>query len=306
MRAFEIPETRADQIAWLESEMLGTQLHSLVAELTAVHGVGESSSNWTDSIRDAVRFGGFATLSDVQFSSLLQDSRQLLAIQRDVLEHGGRYWSEVPSPVDLQINPQFEPPGSDVLITPKPISGWKSNLLWATVASLATAAALLLFVLPPLNTKIAESPEPPSTINSQAPNQVVDRPPWGFAKFAAGVEESENDLDPPLNRKTYLQELATAAEAWGNKKPDTPEALAQRIGEFRMGCSAILLATHEPLPEADRIWLSQRCKSWAAALDRHVTEIESGQPVDEVRNAVDSTVTKIAAALLGRADTPTG
>jgi len=313
MRAFSIPESRADQIAWLESELVGTELHTLVAELQAVHGEQQTEPFELDEATvSAVRERGLAELSDEQFTKVLRHGTPLLNLQRDVLQHGGRYWSEVKSPEDLPNPIAFRGTESSQTLTqtqttnkqvvaPKPKSSIGSNVVWATIASLATAATLLLFVRPPAtNSNITKVP-------ADTVEQVVTaKPAWGFAKFANAIETEEQQLEPPLNREAYLRELAAAAEAWANKKPDNSVALAQRIGEFRMGCSAILMATHGPLPEADRTWLRERCRSWANALDRHLAAVEAGDPVEQVRSDVDTTVTKIAAALLGRADTPTG
>ena len=308
MRAFSIPESRADQIAWLESEIVGTELHTLVTELQAVHGEQADQFELDETTISAVRERGLAELSDEQFPKLLRHAKQLLNLQREVLQNGGQYWSEVNSPGDLPHPSPFVGTNSPTTSAPtsqvearESKSSIGSNILWATIGALATAAALLLFIRPPTtNTNIAKNPTEPIEQVTAA------KPAWGFAKFANEIETEEQQLEPPLSREAYLRELASAADAWSNKKPDNSVALAQRIGEFRMGCSAILIAAHGPLPEADRTWLRERCRSWANALDRHLAEAESGLPVDQVRSAVDTTVTKIAAALLGRADTPTG
>jgi hypothetical protein len=85
-------------------------------------------------------------------------------------------------------------------------------------------------------------------------------------------------------------------------KAEDAVSLAKRIGEFRQGCSVLLLAEHKPLPEAERVWLVNRCKTWAAKLDKHLTELEAGKDVLTVRAEMDETVKQIAAALQSRAD----
>ena len=126
---------------------------------------------------------------------------------------------------------------------------------------------------------------------------------WGFEKFASQVASDEATLQPPLDRKAYLMQLAEAADAWTNKRPESTTELVKRLGQFRMGCSAILIADHGPLPASDRAWLRERCRSWASALDRHLAAAESMSDPVAVRGQVDATVAKIAEALRGRAET---
>lgn len=315
MRAIEIPETREQQIAWLEAELLGTGLHVLAAELEAVHSDSSDCLTLNEETIFAVRERGLVVLSEEQLRGLLVNGHELLKLQSDVLQNGGAYWSNVRPPADSPVPARFENQTATVSRkTDRHGSQLATNILWATVGSLATAAALLLFAnpfaaQPTVAPKVAETETP---VDDQVENLAVEmaapaqRPVWGFEKFALNVVSSEENLDPPLSREAYLRELATAAGAWKNKRPDNSRDLAQRIGEFRMGCSAILLAEHGPLMEADRVWLRERCRSWASALDRHLADVEMNTPVEQVIGEVDSTVTKIAAALLGRADTAAG
>lgn len=316
MRALEIPEIREEQIAWLESEIVGTELLVLAAELQAVHGPPASELRLDDKTRSEVRQRGLEVLSPSQFGVLLRDAEQLLKLQRDVLENGGAYWSAIDPPTDIEIPKaiRLEIPSPEPAVAPVRSSrgSTASNFLWATIGSLATAAALLLFANPfvggtrPDLVQLEPGDSEPTTTVTGNDDTDASTSTWGFAKFARELKSSEQNLEPPFSRESYLRELADAAEAWANRRPDTAVALAKRIGEFRMGCAAILLADHGPLPEADRTWLRERCRRWASALDRHLADVEKGIAVDQVRSDVDSTVTKIAAALQGRADTAAG
>jgi hypothetical protein len=126
----------------------------------------------------------------------------------------------------------------------------------------------------------------------------TDGSAWGFEKFAAAA--------PTVGRAEYLRRLAAAAREWSAKRPADALGLARRIGEFRRGCTEVILAAHPALPPEDRTWLKDRCRQWAAALDRHLAAVEAGGDPAAVRAEVDDTATRIAAALLGRADTPPG
>src|SRR6185437_7969050 len=50
---------------------------------------------------------------------------------------------------------------------------------------------------------------------------------WGWAKPGALPEKA--------TREEYLNNLASEAQEWFKKKPDDPQALAQRIAQFRQG-----------------------------------------------------------------------
>ncbi|TWU48628.1 hypothetical protein Poly51_45290 [Rubripirellula tenax] len=319
MRSLAVPESREDQTSWLESEIMGTELHRLAVEFASLSG---SESNDTEPLNPTafdtdtlvrVRDRGLAALSNSQFTSLLVQPQTLLNIQQDVLVSGGAYWSTIDPPEDLNLERRIDrvrsnlregvAPSTPVGPTSIPRSTWRSNLGWSAIASLATAACLILvFTAIRDSTETAQIPKPdiPPTVADASTAPIR----WGFEKFASDFRTDEANLAPPLDRAGYLRELASAAQSWSTKRPDTVTELAIRIGQFRMGCSAILLSEHRPLPDSDRKWLRQRCETWASALDRHLVAIESGRPVLDVRGEVDSTAVKIAAALIGRAETP--
>ena len=312
MRAMNLPETRDEQIAWIESEMIGTELPKLATELQAIHNSPTeawSIDQWPTETRDAVRENGLAALDTAQFSQLLTQPLRLLSVQRDVLENGSDYWNSVPVPRDLMIDGRLNvtravlSSDNTTAKASTPSNSFWSGATWAVVGALATAAMFLLIWRPDLGNPNNNVAQVPPETGIEDPIAAPDLPGWGFEKFAARLDSPDSDL-AKAGRETYLNELAAAADTWSKKKPATPQALAVRIGEFRMGCSAILLASHKQLPESDRQWLRTRCQSWANALDQHLAAIESGQDVDEVRKQVDSTATKISAALIGRAETP--
>jgi hypothetical protein len=108
------------------------------------------------------------------------------------------------------------------------------------------------------------------------------------------------DLPAPA----YLERLADSATEWYQERPDDPDdpvALARRIGDFRQGCSVLILAEHEPLPAEDRKWLAEKCRAWAAKLDSHLAAVEAGEDPRKVRAGVDETVRNLVEALRQRA-----
>lgn len=321
LRAFEIPETRSEQIRWLETEMLGSHFLEIVAELNAVHPfVSASPFQLTQAESVAVCQQGLSALAPPRFAQLLSDPNGLLAVQQTVLVNGDLYWSRtanerLPAPPTLAANVthlQNEHQPTTDTAQPNTLanlqqkrSAWPGHLAAAALASLATAAMMWLMLKTPNNAQPNSLPQ--NDIVKLAPAAPVqpdvtnEKPTWGFAKFAA--QQTSAASSEPITRETYLRDLASAAEAWSNKRPQTPAELAVRLSEFRLGCSAILLAKHEPLSAADQTWLFERCQSWAAAIDDQLASLESGADVEQVIIEMDSIVTKISAALAGRADT---
>lgn len=126
------------------------------------------------------------------------------------------------------------------------------------------------------------------------PKPAAAPPAWGWQ--ASGV------LAEDATAPDYLRNLAVAANDWFKKRPATAADLAIRIGQFRAGCSRIMLAEHRPLAEADQQWLVDRCRVWAGKLDGSLIDTESGRSIEEVRGEVDETVRRLISALETRAD----
>ena len=116
---------------------------------------------------------------------------------------------------------------------------------------------------------------------------------WGW--------QSDDAMPVEATRDDYLVTLATGAEAWFKKRPDDAQGIATRIGQFRSGCSRLILSSHKPLPDVDGDWLREKCRLWAGKIDGHLADLEAGQDVLEVRAAMDETVRKLIDALTNRA-----
>jgi len=112
---------------------------------------------------------------------------------------------------------------------------------------------------------------------------------WGWNRpraFAANI--------PP---DRYLDLLADEAAEWFNERPQEPQALAQRIAEFRQGCTALIHAEHRQLSAKDRAWLIENCQAWAEQLKAHLVAIEVARDATEVRVEVDDTIDDLIKAL---------
>jgi hypothetical protein len=162
----------------------------------------------------------------------------------------------------------------------RPRSTWS---LRDTLIAIATAAVVLIAI----SLYHELSPQP-----GVGPGTVA----WGWGKPGALPEKA--------TREEYLNNLANEANEWFKQKPDNPQALAQRIAQFRQGCSVLMLSPHPALPPADHQWLVAKCKAWAGKLDEQLAALEGGADLNTVRDATDGIVQKLIEALQTRANTP--
>jgi hypothetical protein len=266
-----IPDDPAQAAAWLERQLVGLELRRLVAELAAVHG-GPRPGGTTLPVllKDHVRGvceGGLARLPRDVLQQLLTQPALLLELQDLVLTRGGDYWDGVARSSEA-VRERVEK-GRELLTAgrgasrPAKQSSAPSviRVPWHRrpwVVSLTTAAAVLLVVAG--GYQAYQAWNPPSSVPTPAPG-------WGWSRPDA--------LPQGLDRSAYLGRLADAAEEWFNKRPEDAPGVARRIGEFRQGCSVLLLAEHPSLPPEDRAWLLERCRTWAAKLDQHLIVLEA-------------------------------
>jgi hypothetical protein len=294
--SLEIPDKPDELAGWLTSQLLGPNLAPLVAELSAIRD-SESTDHLTlDDVlagdRSAVLSGGLSALPADRLQQLLQRPTLLLDLQEAVLTEGGTCWKPQKENLDesnqrlefgwnrLQETIHDERPrafdsGAD--LHRLAIRRWHTHPF---LVSLATAAAVLLA------TFAWQQSQPPPTVQTVATA-------WGW--------DREDSLNESLSRREYLQSLANAAGEWFNKRPATRREVANRLIQFRQGCSHLILAEHKPLPTADRQWLIGKCRSWAGTLDGHLTALEGGDDVISVRGEIDVTINKLIHAIRTRA-----
>ncbi len=288
--ALEIPDDPALLPGWLESHLVNTDLAALVAELEAVHGEQPGGLSLADVLRDrrdAVLSRGLAALPADGVKTLLRNPRLLLELQELILTEGGPCWldgaTEAASKQDnleRVWNRLNDPPPqtSRAAVLPGAPPSRRVVPLARWIAIFAAAAAIVLGVF------LVE--RRPGSDQGAASG-------WGWSRPGALA----GDLPPAV----YLDRLADAAGEWFKKRPDDPIALARRIGEFRQGCSVLILSPHKPLAAQDRTWLVEKCRAWAARLDAHLAALEGGASAAQVRDEADATINKLIAALRERA-----
>jgi hypothetical protein len=291
--AMTIPDDAADLPGWLESHLVGPDLGRLIEELRAVQGKGPPLRSLDALLGDrttAVLERGLSVLPRQAIRELLRFPDLLLDLQTLVLVEGGVYWSDLPVAAEFaqiadrgweRLQAVLHPAGVIPSRTqPASRPGLLRRFLPYVLTSLATAAAVLVA------TPFTRIPSPRAPEQSQAPT-------WGWQKADA--------LPQDLDRTAYLNRLADEADEWFGKRPTTPMQLAQRLGEFREGCSVLLLSEHRPLPEADRTWLKDRCQAWAKKIDSLLVRLEETGTVEETLEGTDTVVRQLTKALRERA-----
>ena len=95
----------------------------------------------------------------------------------------------------------------------------------------------------------------------------------------------------------YLDRIADLADEWKTQQTPTALALAERITEFRHGCTRIQLMEHKPLSAEQRQDLLSRCQKWAKKFDQNLIDLETTGDTAKVRLAMDTTVTQLTTVL---------
>lgn len=297
LHALDIPDAPADLAPWLERQLTGLHLAELVAELSAVHGAHGARDRSLEEVLgphlQPVLEAGLSKVPHPVLRDLLRHPRSLLALQERLLIEGGPYWDSIEERSES--------------VQDQVTRGWHhvSQLFGADVATIA--AKLPLAEPTPAAQRPARQRNWGVTIFAAAavlimgfflgvrfgPQPLTVASGWGWQRPGA--------LEASGTQAEYLNHLADSAEEWFKKRPDTPAALAKRIGEFRDGCSTLLLAEHRPLAADTKQWLRERCSAWAGKLDAHRSGLEAGQDVQTVRAAADDTIQKLIKALRTKA-----
>jgi hypothetical protein len=294
LHSMNIPDETVDLPAWLEKHLVGLELAGLVAELSVVSPVETQSPPTLDEVLGndlpSMLDAGLSTVPPDRLRVLLRQPLLLLELQERILVDGGEFWRQQRrSREDVQelaergwhslstaISRAANTGSQRQQATLQP--GWHRRP-W--VVSLATAACLLVAIFA---WDSFLRPHPASVASG-----------WGWNRSGALPQDVSADV--------YFTQLADAANEWFKNRPETAEDLATRIGQFRQGCSTLILAEHLPLSTTDRKWLIDKCRAWAVKLDQHLTAAEADNPnVQDIRDQVDETINELIQALRTHAE----
>ncbi|WP_339744967.1 hypothetical protein [uncultured Rubinisphaera sp.] len=312
----DIPDSKEELGPWLDRKIVDCQLGQFVKELEFIADDFNPPGYSPDSLqeilgsdRDAVLDRGLKSLNYDQCAAFLANPQMLLELQELVLIEGGNYWQNILDQAELPLSspPRQNKTKSDSSSAPKvhvlkPIeeSPKRSKMPWIiSIAALGLLAIVAyqyqVHVANPANNIVENPNDQKSDINpdknSPAPTMLASN--WGWDS-----PDAFNDSLPPDD---YLHELADAAGAWFNKRPDSTNDLKQRLAEFRHGCETLLTAKHTALSEDDREWLRTNCKKWAGEIDQMLTVVES-KDISEVQKQADQTVNQLIREIRLKAD----
>lgn len=279
---FAMPDDPAAIPAWLDRALLGPDLSSLVEELRVVHRPGAKPN--LDAVlgthRRAFLTRGFGALPKTVLRQLLRNPDLLLELPDAVYAEGSDFWFAEPLTAEEEARATTVAnrvrAARPVETQPGRAWRWAERVWWAV----AVAAAVVLTVV-----VVRPSAKPDEPLAAAAPG-------WGFNKIG--------ELPRNVDSKTVYAKLADLADEWGKKPTDDRLALAKRLTEFRLGCSALQGATDLPLPPADVAWVKGRCREWATLIDGHLRDLDAGEDVPSVRVAAGETVARMAKELRDR------
>ena len=310
LRAFDIPEDYAELGAWLDRQLTGLHLGELVDELAVVNpsngapvpGLAAALEGKLPDVLEA----GLTVVTDDALQRLLRHPALLLELQERVFVEGGPVWKQAGQPEETaQLVGDGESRFVEYLASQRPAPSPRALQGAAVpfhrqpvVVSLATAAAVLAAVLllqPGDDPSVPQADGSAATDGGADSGAVAPPPPvvpvgWGWTRPGAIVTD--------VTGEQYFNNLADLADEWFLKRPEDGAALAQRITEFRHGCSLLFLERHEPLFAVDRDWLTKSCRKWADELEAHLADLETQQKdVITVRDEMDATVRKFVKLL---------
>lgn len=297
MTILNMPDAADEQAAWLDQQLVGSELATIVAELSAVHGSAaiplssisaEHARAWLGAAAESVLAGGLRGLPRERIAEALQTPLLLLSLQELVLIEGGDYWdgllpdstTTVGLPDALRLAATAptaaapEKAEADLSPTPKPRSAAAPQTS-RRMLSLAAVAALAAAVLLAVGTWTASKPEP-----------------WGWNRPDA-LADADADL--------YLEQLAGFAEEWEAESPASEAALRTRLEQLIAGCDRLISAPHRPLDVRDKQWLVEKCQAWREKLAEQVVALDTSHDAPAVQTAVDEIVAKLSIALRTRA-----
>lgn len=339
--AMDMPETHAELVDWLEQHLVGLDLASLVAELTAIHGRTETEESLGDllgtQIPDVIE-SGLTVLDTKQVRSLVRHPNQLLDLQELVLATGSPHWSKRMNDaaddhferiadtgwrrVKLAISPPagtFEDDGANRKSSLDTVTGDSATQVSVPTLRMAdqlrsgkvttrshsvwryVLAAAAMLMLGVFGLQQAGVLN--LAINPGEQQVAQNDPPAQPVVAPTGWGWDKPGAIPNEGpADAYLTQLASAANDWFKKRPEDATGLKTRITQFRDGCSTLIDSPHEPLEAEDREWLVEKCKAWRGKLDEQLAAIDAGTDPLTVRESTDEIVNKLMTALRNRAE----
>lgn len=273
IEVFDIPEEAKDLAPWLERQLMGTRLRSLVAEIRLFLGNDSTSNASLQSILgnrlSEVLEEGLLSIPESSLRQLIASPTRLEELQDLILETGGDYWRTVETTTThTQQNQDVKKRVLNSINDVTPIKRIVNTPLWAGLAALA-ALILILFSTAPW----------------------IKDPGEFFASEA--LQSSE------LTGKAYLALMADEIERdWKTPTP-SKDQFKRKLTRLRDSCDVITSSPLKQLETGIADDLRKRCQKWQADFTIAIADIEAGKPLREIQERSDAVVEKLIRFLRG-------
>jgi hypothetical protein len=294
--ALNLPENTHDWPDWLERQLVGLELRSLVRQLELI-GAEPAGTSLTrlnlDAIlgdrRDALLASGLSSLNETQIALLIRHPRVLIDLQELIFEKGGEYWGNV----------ERTPDHESLFIREK------QRLSQAFADSLLHAD----------DPKIIESTLPkPTDASQERQTRTVDSRHRTWLLLAAAIAATllvallpsftaqrekgrffahRGLLTTPLKDSEFLRQIAQVISSDWDSNSESKETLKKQLIDFRDSCDVLLAASLPQLDTTVAAELKKRCQLWREKIVKNIDQLASNTPFKEVQSDANATIEKL-------------
>jgi hypothetical protein len=312
-----LPDERRDWAAWLEKQLVGSELEKLVEQLVVLggkHPPDITLQAWLAGDRSNILSRGLQKdIAQARIETLVRNPALLLELQELILLEGEAYWLRLPkSPAEQA----FEKSVMQTVL---------AQIDSAPTASGTSAPGSL--ALSPLDNSSTtgfntRDDQPVIRSSSAATATPKNRSTW----FALGVIAATaaaimvilfNPFAPPEKREFFaaaelqapvatpqesLLRMASQVEKdWKPNLTDT-KALQRQLVAFRDSCDLLiygpLLESLKGLPNDKRDLVVNRCQAWKKTATELIDSLDAGGAVSEIQPKADEMIKKLTAKLM--------
>lgn len=280
-----LPDDSADWPAWLEQQLMGVELQTLIRELEILAPQPAPPPDLDDVIGDhwpLVFERGLGSLGHERIRQLIRHPRLLLDLQEQVLISGGSYWRALPPDeaasrgsqrvrerVNQELNRQSLDATSPMAARQKSPRTERSR----AISWVAALAASLLAAVGIWN--------------------------WFSTRPESFAWESPQSIAADMPAEDYGNYLGDALrEWWFSDQPESRDELIARLTRFRTACETLIDAQHPQLTAQQRTELVTKCRNWLTKINAHLAEAsDEASDLSEVRAESNETVRAATKAL---------
>ena len=296
----DIPENDQEIQHWLEGLLVSKDFGAAIAQLAWLNSAAPSSveaygeiAELSDSEVASIVENGLSVVSDARCRALLRRPERLIELNHKIYELGAPYWmkqirqsaetesflADFASQNFAEESQASQPAQSQQERTqrhqPPSQKGFSRRQLLSMAASVAVVALGVWFF-----------------------NGSGDGDKWGWQTVASFPQN--------VSAAQYFQTTSDSVLQWYEQPAHSPAALTASLNGLAKGCQQLIAAPHQPLGDADRDWLIEKCTAWQTTIDQlHASAQQlkpnNNQGAAQLKNRADDLVSKIAKVLSDRA-----